>query len=330
MVFQESETIELKSVVADDIKKEIIAFANCEGGKLYIGVQDDGTVVGLDDPDGTALQISNMIRDAIKPDLTMFLHYQTLSENGKQVVAIDIQQGTERPYYIAKKGLRPEGVYVRQGYSSVPATNTAIRRMIKETDGDHFEEMRSLEQDLTFEAAKQEFSERNILFGRTQMKTLGIMSYDGVYTNLGLLLSDQCVHTIKAAVFEGITQNEFKFVESLMPFTAFDETGIIGFFTLRNPNEAANELRFGFVTIKPDKRGKGYGKAMLRLGLKFVFELYCAKKATLGVFENNPSAYYCYKAVGFHDIVRDIAETETYNVLGEEWKCKEMEIKSNL
>ena len=70
--------------------------------------------------------------------------------------------------------------------------------------------MRSLEQDLTFEAAKQEFSERNILFGRTQMKTLGIMSYDGVYTNLGLLLSDQCVHTIKAAVFEGITQNEFK------------------------------------------------------------------------------------------------------------------------
>ncbi len=210
MVFQESETVELKSVVADDIKKEIIAFANCEGGKLYIGVQDDGTVVGLDDPDGTALQISNMIRDAIKPDLTMFLHYETLNENGKQIVAIDIQQGTERPYYIAKKGLRPEGVYVRQGYSSVPATNTAIRRMIKETDGDHFEEMRSLEQDLTFEAAKQEFSERNILFGPTQMKTLGIMSYDGVYTNLGLLLSDQCVHTIKAAVFEGITQNEFK------------------------------------------------------------------------------------------------------------------------
>ena len=47
MVFQESETVELKSVVVEDIKKEIIAFANCEGGKLYIGVQDDGTVEGL-------------------------------------------------------------------------------------------------------------------------------------------------------------------------------------------------------------------------------------------------------------------------------------------
>ena len=210
MIFQESETVELKSIVVDDIKKEIIAFANCEGGKLYIGVQDDGTIIGVEDPDGTALQISNMVRDAIKPDLTMFLHYETLNENGKQIVAVDIQQGTERPYYVAKKGLRPEGVFVRQGYSSVPATNTAIRRMIKETDGDHFEEMRSLEQNLTFEAAKKEFSKRNVLFGEAQMNTLGIMTHDGVYTNLGLLLSDQCVHTIRVAAFEGTTQNQFK------------------------------------------------------------------------------------------------------------------------
>ena len=210
MIFQESETVELKAIVVEDIKKEIIAFANCEGGKLYIGVQDDGTVSGLDNPDETSLRISNMIRDAIKPDLTMFLHYETVTVDGKKIVTVDIQQGTERPYYIAKKGLRPEGVYVRQGYSSVPATNTAIRRMIKETDGDHFEEMRSLEQNLTFESAKKVFAERNVKFGLTQMKTLGMVTQDGVYTNLGLLLSDQCVHTIKAAVFQGRTQSEFK------------------------------------------------------------------------------------------------------------------------
>ena len=179
-------------------------------GKLYIGVSDDGTVEGLDNPNETSLQISNMVRDAIKPDLTMFLHYETITVGDKKIVAIDIQQGTERPYYIAKKGLRPEGVYVRQGYSSVPATNTAIRRMIKETDGDYFEEMRSLEQNLTFESAKKIFAERNVKFGLTQMKTLGIVTQDGVYTNLGLLLSDQCVHTIKAAVFQGTTQREFK------------------------------------------------------------------------------------------------------------------------
>lgn len=241
MIFRESETVELKAIVVEDIKKEIIAFANCEGGKLYIGVQDDGTVSGLDNPDETSLQISNMVRDSIKPDLTMFLHYETLMADGKKIVAVDIQQGTERPYYIAKKGLRPEGVYVRQGYSSVPATNTAIRRMIKETDGDRFEEMRSLEQRLTFESAKKTFAKRNVAFGTAQMKTLGLVTQDGVYTNLGLLLSDQCVHTIKAAVFQGTNQNEFKdrkeFAGSL--FQQMDE--VYDFIDFRNQTHSTFE-----------------------------------------------------------------------------------------
>ena len=220
MLFQESETVELKEVVVDDIKKEIIAFANCDGGKLYIGVRDDGTVVGLDDPDGVSLQISNMVRDAIKPDVTMFLHYKTIKEDGKEIVAVEIQRGTDRPYYLAKKGMRPEGVYVRQGYSSVPATDMAIRHMIKETDGDRFEAMRCLNQELTFEAAEKEFALRNVEFGPQQMRTLKLIDQDSLYTNLGLLLSDQCVHTIKVAVFQGTDQTIFKdrreFTGSLM------------------------------------------------------------------------------------------------------------------
>ena len=220
MLFRESETVELKEVVVDDIKKEIIAFANCDGGKLYIGVRDDGTVIGLDNADSVSLQISNMVRDAIKPDITMFLHYETIVENGKNVVVVDIQRGTDRPYYLAKKGMRPEGVYVRQGYSSVPATDTAIRRMIKETDGDRFEAMRCLNQDLTFEATKKEFELRKTDFGPQQMRTLKLIDQDGLYSNLALLLSDQCVHTIKVAVFQGTDQTIFKdrreFTGSLM------------------------------------------------------------------------------------------------------------------
>lgn len=210
MRFRETEIVELKSIVMDDIKKEIIAFANCEGGMVYVGVADDGKVLGVENADECALQISNMVRDAVKPDVTMFIHYETLECDGKAVVAVNIQRGTNRPYYLAKKGLRPEGVYVRQGYSSVPATDTAIRQMIKETDGDSFENMRSINQALTFEATKKEFEKRNVVFGQPQMQTLKIVSADGIYTNLGLLLSEQCPHTIKVAVFEGINQNVFK------------------------------------------------------------------------------------------------------------------------
>lgn len=241
MLFRESETVELKEVVVDDIKKEIIAFANCDGGKLYIGVRDDGTVIGLDNADSVSLQISNMVRDAIKPDITMFLHYETIVENGKNVVVVDIQRGTDRPYYLAKKGMRPEGVYVRQGYSSVPATDTAIRRMIKETDGDRFEAMRCLNQDLTFEATKKEFELRKTDFEPQQMRTLKLIDQDGLYSNLALLLSDQCVHTIKVAVFQGTDQTIFKdrreFTGSLMQ----QMNEVYAFIDFRNQTRATIE-----------------------------------------------------------------------------------------
>ena len=191
MKFRETETVELKAVAQDGIKKEIVAFANCSGGTVYVGVADDGAVPGVEDADACALQLSNMVRDAVKPDVTMFVSYETLDCDGKAVVAVKVQRGTNRPYYLAKKGLRPEGVYVRQGYSSIPATDAAIRQMIKETDGDSFENMRSLDQTLTFESTKGEFKTRKIPFGAPQMQTLKITSSDGLYTNLGLLLSDQ-------------------------------------------------------------------------------------------------------------------------------------------
>ncbi len=210
MDFKENETVELKEIVTDDVKKEIIAFANSAGGTLYIGIADNGGIVGILNPEAVTQQIVNMVRDSIKPDITMFLRYEIKDASGKKIVAVEVQRGTERPYYLAQKGLRSEGVYVRQGASSVPATDTAIRRMIKETDGDNFENMRSLEQTLTFEAAGREFAERKMELGVPQMKTLGILNGDGIYTNLGQLLSDQCVHTVKAAVFEASDQSVFR------------------------------------------------------------------------------------------------------------------------
>ena len=119
-----------------------------------------------------------------------------------------------------------------------------------------------------------------------------------------------------------ITREEFGFVESLMAFTAFDENGIAGFFTLRSPEGKRDELRIGFVIIDPERRGRGTGKKMLLLGLRYAFDIYGARKVTLGVFENNEPAYYCYKAAGFKDAVP--GGTESYPVMGEEWKCREM------
>ena len=210
MVLTENAITEYKREYTSDINKSIVAFANTNGGTLYIGVSNDGNVYGLEDIDETMLQVSNTIRDSIKPDATLFVDYQQESINGKSVIKIIVQKGTSCPYYLASKGIRPEGVYVRQGASTVPATETAILHMIKETDGEKFEEVRSLNQELSFAETAKEFKAQKISFGVSQQKTLNLMNADGIYTNLGLLLSDQCVHSVKLAVFEGTAKTVFK------------------------------------------------------------------------------------------------------------------------
>ena len=206
----ESKTVEYKREYREDIKYTIVAFANTDGGKLYIGMEDDGHICGVDDPDGTMLRITNMIRDAIRPDVTMFTEVSVSNSSDKAIIVVSVQRGTARPYYLAAKGVRPEGVYVRQGSSSVPASETAILNMIRETSGDRYEDARSINQQLTFDKTSEYFAQKNIAFGEAQMRSLYMIGKDGTYTNLAMLLSDQCVHTIKMAVFEGSRKTVFR------------------------------------------------------------------------------------------------------------------------
>ena len=206
----ENKTTEFKREYTDDLKFAVVAFANTDGGKIYIGINDDGGVQGVKDTDGTMLRITNMIRDVVRPDVTMFTECAVEEIDGQPVIVVNVQRGTARPYYLSGKGVRPEGVYIRQGASSVPASETAILNMIKETSGDCYEDARSINQQLTFEKADAFFAGRKVSFGEQQKRTLNIIGADGTYTNLGMLLSDQCVHTIKLAVFDGSKKTVFR------------------------------------------------------------------------------------------------------------------------
>ena len=207
MIF-ETEHIEFKSQMTDEIYKEVIAFANTDGGTIYIGIDDNGNEVGIDDVDETYTRITNGIRDAIQPDVTMFIKY-TLQDN--QVVKITVGEGNYKPYYLKSKGLKPSGVYNRQGASRAQASSEQIRQMIKESDGDIFEEMRSIEQNLTFSFTEKFFQKYHVEFSGEKYRVLGIKdSSDSLYTNLAYILSDQCPYTIKVAVFDNDANTEFR------------------------------------------------------------------------------------------------------------------------
>lgn len=204
----ENEHIEFKSEAIPNICKTVIAFANTNGGKLYIGVTDDGKLNALRDVDDIYTRITNTIRDTIVPDITMFIKY-TLNEQG--LITIDISEGSAKPYYLKAKGLKPSGVFVRQGASSVPASQEQIRQLIKLSDGDTYEAMRSLNQELTFTSAQKVFQSNKLEFGENKYLALGLFNpKDNLFTNLAQLISEQCTHSIKIAVFEDNENTKFQ------------------------------------------------------------------------------------------------------------------------
>ena len=204
----ESEKREYKEQFTEDVYKTVIAFANTGGGILYLGINDLGTVVGVKNVDDIYTRLTNGIRDSIAPDITMFIRY-VLRED--YVIEIQVGEGSYKPYYIKKKGLKPTGVYVRQGASTVQASSEQIRRMIKDADGDVFEELRAMNQELTFSAMKESFQKRELPLSEEKFTSLGLLNpEDKQFTNLAWLLSDQCQHTLKIAVFAGEDKSIFK------------------------------------------------------------------------------------------------------------------------
>ena len=210
MKYVESPQLELKEQINAEFKKEIIAFANTDGGDIYVGIARDGSITGIADPESEMEKIGNMIRDGIKPDLTAYTSIERVEDDGKALIRVSVSRGLKRPYHLTDKGLKPTGVFVRHGVSSVPATDEAIRQMLRESDGTTFDKMRSINQELTFDYAEKTFQTSQVAFDAVHKRTLGLIDVDGYYTNAALLLSDQCGHIIRCAVYEGTGKNKFK------------------------------------------------------------------------------------------------------------------------
>lgn len=186
----------------EDIALTVLAFANTEGGTLYVGVDEDGTVLGLDKAQAVANRIREDVQKSICPDLSAFVACSVIEIDDRSIVQVRVERGTRRPYFLSSLGPCATGVLVRAGSANVPAGEQEIRRMLIESRGPDVESRVSFEQNLTFHEAAAFFAEKGLSFDPPQMKALKVINSDGLYTVLGRLISDQCEHTIKIAVFE--------------------------------------------------------------------------------------------------------------------------------
>ena len=202
---QEDPRTEFKEKVSERIARAAVAFSNTEGGTIYVGITDEGKVVGVEDTDGTSIRCAQILNDNVRPDITMTSGISQTKIEGKDIVRIDVAEGPEKPYYLRDKGLRAEGVYIRRGTTNIPVSEETLKVMLHRPRSRSYESTVSLRQDLTFDFTRAVFSKNGLELGPEHMKALH-MTDNGRYTNLAFMLSDQFDAPVKAALF----QDEFK------------------------------------------------------------------------------------------------------------------------
>ena len=206
----ENQNIELSKSMSLTSEKKLWDLRMQRAAQFMLGYEKMEQFWGVGDPDGVMLQIVNSLKDSLAPDIMPFVRVNSVDIEEKQVIEIDVTTGTNRPYYLREKGLKPGGVYVRKGSSTQPMTEEGIREMILQNSGRSFELCRSMNQELTFHTLKTEMQRRSIEIGSSQMRTFKLIGEDGLYTNLALLLSDQCETTTKVALFQGTDKELFR------------------------------------------------------------------------------------------------------------------------
>ncbi len=205
MKFQESETTELKRSLNKDFAKEVVAFLNTRDGFIYIGVSDDGTVVGVESVEDTMRKVRDIIRDQILPFTDGLCEIGSLLEGDRPVVFVKVRKGTKL-YYVKKEGRSSSGCFFRDGTSSVPMREEEIERMLKAslTGEDLLKEARASYSPLSFRQLKSFYLEAGYTLGEeTFAENLGLLTGDGGYNKIAELLADKNRDGFIYAAFNG-------------------------------------------------------------------------------------------------------------------------------
>ena len=102
-----------------DIEKEVVAFLNYkEGGYIYIGIDKDGSTVGVSDVDDCMLRLKDRIKHNISPSAMGLFDIAEEQKDGRSIIKVTVASGIEKPYFKTKFGMTPRGAYLRVGTSS--------------------------------------------------------------------------------------------------------------------------------------------------------------------------------------------------------------------
>ncbi len=210
-MISENQHTELKSQFNEDVdvEKEVIAFLNTrEGGRMYIGIDKSGKVIGVQDIDKTMLQIKDRIKNNIEPSAMGLFDVVEEEVERKKVIKIIVAAGSEKPYYKKKFGMTPKGCYIRIGTASEPMTQHQIEKLFSTRTRNSIGKIKSPRQELSFEQLRIYYEEQNKWLNKQFKKNLELLTEDGHLNYVGYLLADENNISIKLAKYKGTTKVE--------------------------------------------------------------------------------------------------------------------------
>lgn len=205
----ETNRIENKEQLNEDFEQEVIAFLNYkEGGIIYVGINKNGQVVGVEDVDLTQLQIKDRIKNNIQPSTLGLFDVIVETIDNKDVIKVVISSGTEKPYYLRKKGRTPEGYYIRIGSSKERMTERMIEEMFARRIKNSLKEIESPRQDLTFRQLKIHYEGNGMILNDNFARNLNLLTDEGKYNYNAYLLADENNISIKLVKYLGTSKME--------------------------------------------------------------------------------------------------------------------------
>ena len=209
----ENNRTEYKRCLTDKFELSIIAFLNSkDGGTIYLGIDDDLTIYGIDNPDIVQRQIADRIKSNIRGECLGLYDISTEKRNNKNIIRITISSGTEKPYYLKDRGMTPDGCFIRNGSRIEPMTSAMIEKAYSRRTRNSLSLLISPNQDLTFEQLRIFYEERGKHLNEQFAKTLSFLTPEGKYNLNAFLFADENTTTIKVAKFDG--NNKTKLIEN--------------------------------------------------------------------------------------------------------------------
>ena len=204
--FIESETVELKSKYTDGFAREVVAFLNTDGGNIYIGIEDNGTINGVDNPDAVLKNISDCITDQIDPKPQREISSEILFIENHIVIKVCVQRGLKPLYCLKKYGFSSKGCLVRIGTTCKEMTSEEIQFRYKAqfVNEDYMLKADAKSTPLKFDMMKILLTSRGMHINENAFETsFSLKRKDGFYNLLAELMADQNMIPLIFVKFSG-------------------------------------------------------------------------------------------------------------------------------